>query len=57
MWYFSKSQSLLIQMNQINVQSQNNVHHIKSPFWYTIQAKFTQAAHSKRLFEERKKEV
>jgi hypothetical protein len=34
MWYFSESQSTLIQMNQINVESQNNVHHIKSPFWW-----------------------
>jgi hypothetical protein len=33
MWNFSTSQSTLIQVNQINVESQNNEHHIKSPFW------------------------
>jgi hypothetical protein len=31
-WIFSASQSTLIQANQINVESQNNVLHIKSPF-------------------------
>jgi hypothetical protein len=33
MWCFFICQNTLIQANQINVESQNNVHHIKSPFW------------------------
>jgi hypothetical protein len=32
MWYFSISQSTLNQVIQINIESQNNVCHIKSPF-------------------------
>jgi hypothetical protein len=32
MWNFFTSQSTLIQVNQINVESQINVDHIKSPF-------------------------
>jgi hypothetical protein len=36
MWYFSTSQSTSIHVNQIKVESRNNVFHIKSPFWCTI---------------------
>jgi hypothetical protein len=35
-WIFSTSQSTLIQLNKINVESQNNLHHIKSPFQCTL---------------------
>jgi hypothetical protein len=35
-WMFSTSQSTLIQLNQINVEFQNNLHHIKSPFQCTL---------------------
>jgi hypothetical protein len=35
MWYLSKSQSISILVYQINVESQINVLHIKSPFWCT----------------------
>jgi hypothetical protein len=37
MWYFPKSQSTLIHVNQIKVESQNNVLHIKSPFWCSLE--------------------
>ena len=33
MWYLSKGQSTSIHVYQINDKSQNNVLHIKSPFW------------------------
>ena len=36
MWYVTKSQSTSIHVYQINVESEINVLHIKSPFWCSL---------------------
>jgi hypothetical protein len=37
--------STLIQVNQINVESQNNVHRIESPFWCSCPSSFQCSAY------------
>jgi hypothetical protein len=39
MWYIFTSQSTLIQVKQINVVSQNCVHHLKPPFESSMELK------------------
>jgi hypothetical protein len=46
MWYVSKSQSTSIHVYQINVESEINVLHIKSPFRCSESASYPSTCHS-----------